>query len=79
MCGAILPLLHYASMEWCSVRAQGQLYLYLYKLNCELEQVMMAYLEGGGSGDDHVNRTEGIKHPKQLLDYRPIERRRRSV
>jgi hypothetical protein len=30
MCGAISPLPHYAFMAWCSVKAQGQLYLYLY-------------------------------------------------
>jgi hypothetical protein len=28
MSGAIPPLLQYAFMEWCSVKAQGQLYLY---------------------------------------------------
>jgi hypothetical protein len=27
MCGAIPPLPHYALMAWCSVKAQGQLYL----------------------------------------------------
>jgi hypothetical protein len=27
---AIPPLLQYASMVWCSVKAQGQLYLLLY-------------------------------------------------
>jgi hypothetical protein len=30
MSGAIPPLLQYASMAWCSVKAQGQLYLLLY-------------------------------------------------
>jgi hypothetical protein len=29
MSGAILPLPQYALMAWCSVEAQGQLYLYL--------------------------------------------------
>jgi hypothetical protein len=29
MRGAILPLPQYAFMAWCSVKAQGQLYLYL--------------------------------------------------
>jgi hypothetical protein len=29
MSGALPPLLHYAFMAWCSVKAQGQLYLYL--------------------------------------------------
>jgi len=28
MSGAILPLTQYAFMEWCLVKAQGQLYLY---------------------------------------------------
>jgi hypothetical protein len=30
MRGAIPLLLQYASMAWCSVKAQGQLYFYLY-------------------------------------------------
>jgi hypothetical protein len=30
MSGAILPLHPYASMAWCSVKAQGQLYLTLF-------------------------------------------------
>jgi len=30
MCGAIPPLLQYALMVWCSVKAQGQLYLLPY-------------------------------------------------
>jgi hypothetical protein len=29
MCGAIPPFAQYAFMAWCSVKAQGQLYLYL--------------------------------------------------
>jgi hypothetical protein len=29
MSGAIVPLPQYAFMAWCSVKAQGQLYLYL--------------------------------------------------
>jgi len=28
MSGAIPPLFHYAFIEWCSVKAQGQLYFY---------------------------------------------------
>jgi hypothetical protein len=32
MSGAIPPLPQYAFMAWCSVEAQGQLYLYLYLL-----------------------------------------------
>jgi len=31
-CGVTPPLPQYAFMEWCSVKAQGQLYLYLYAL-----------------------------------------------
>jgi len=30
MCGAVPPLPQYAFMAWCSAKAQGQLYLYLY-------------------------------------------------
>jgi hypothetical protein len=33
MSGAIPPLPPYASTAWCSVKAQGQLYLYLYILH----------------------------------------------
>jgi len=29
MSGSMPPLLQYAFMAWCSVKAQGQLYLYL--------------------------------------------------
>jgi hypothetical protein len=29
MGGAILPLLQYPFMAWCSVKAQGQIYFYL--------------------------------------------------
>jgi hypothetical protein len=29
MCGAIPPIPKYAFMSWCSIKAQGQLYLYL--------------------------------------------------
>jgi hypothetical protein len=32
MSGAIPPLPQYAFMAWCSVKAQGQLYLYLLPL-----------------------------------------------
>jgi hypothetical protein len=31
MSGAIPPLPQYALMAWCSVKAQGQLHLYLYE------------------------------------------------
>jgi hypothetical protein len=32
MLGAIPPLPLYAFMAWCSVKAQGQLYLYFYAM-----------------------------------------------
>jgi hypothetical protein len=32
MSGAISPLPQYAFMAWCSVKAQGQLYLYHYSI-----------------------------------------------
>jgi hypothetical protein len=32
MSGAILQLPQYASMAWCSVKAQGQIYLYILPL-----------------------------------------------
>jgi len=30
MSGAIPPLLQYAFMAWCSVKAQGEIYLFFY-------------------------------------------------
>jgi hypothetical protein len=36
MSGAIHSLPQYAFMAWCSVKAQGQLYLYLYPLQLEV-------------------------------------------
>jgi hypothetical protein len=33
MSGAIPPLPQYAFMAWCSVKGQGQFYLYLYLFN----------------------------------------------
>jgi hypothetical protein len=36
MSGAIHPLPQYTFMVWCSVKAQGQLYLYLYLFTDEL-------------------------------------------
>jgi hypothetical protein len=33
MSGAMPPLPQYDSMEWCSVKAQGQLYLFYYYYN----------------------------------------------
>jgi hypothetical protein len=34
MIGAISPLPQYALMAWCSVKARGQLYLYLVEVWC---------------------------------------------
>jgi hypothetical protein len=39
MCGAIPPLLQYAFMAWCSVKAQGQLYLYI-TIGCGISDKM---------------------------------------
>jgi len=36
MCGAIPPLLQYAFIVWCSVKAQGQLYVYLLSYSLSL-------------------------------------------
>jgi hypothetical protein len=37
MHGAIPPLPQYASMAWCSLKAEGQLYLYLKILQIDTE------------------------------------------
>jgi hypothetical protein len=34
--GATLALPHYAFMAWCSIKAQGQLYLYLYNISVNI-------------------------------------------
>jgi hypothetical protein len=38
MNGAIPPLPQYVFMAWCSVEAQGQLYLYLYQCQSLINQ-----------------------------------------
>jgi hypothetical protein len=40
MRGAIPPLPQYASIAWCSVKAQGQLYLHLSPLRCRKVSVL---------------------------------------
>jgi hypothetical protein len=40
MSGAIPPLPQYAFMAWCSVKAQGQLYLYLLP-DCIFQQMSL--------------------------------------
>jgi len=44
MCVAIPPLPQYASVAWCSVKAQRQLYLYLYKI-CRFAEIENSKLE----------------------------------
>jgi hypothetical protein len=44
MRGAIYPLHHYAFMAWCSLKAQGQLYLYLLKHS--IDKLVMNLLNG---------------------------------
>jgi hypothetical protein len=43
MRGAIPPLAQYAFMAWCLVKAQGQLYLYLYLLPILLYFIVYCY------------------------------------
>jgi len=49
MSGAIHPLPQYASMAWCSVKAQGQLYLYLYLDVILLKMMKMMMPEVGST------------------------------
>jgi hypothetical protein len=42
MNGAIPPLPQYAFMAWCSVEAQGQLYLYLLQIKSNFRDFLMA-------------------------------------
>jgi len=44
MSGAIPPLPQYALMSWCSVKAQGQLYLYLCRVRI-ISAVELCYRE----------------------------------
>jgi hypothetical protein len=43
MRGAVPPLHQYAFMAWCSVKAQGQLYLYLHNLNLRISLPNIMY------------------------------------
>jgi hypothetical protein len=46
MRGAISPLPQYAFMAWCSVKAQGQLYIYLTKEAKRLSKMIRVLLFG---------------------------------
>jgi hypothetical protein len=56
MRGAILPLLQYALMAWCSFKAQGQ----LYKSICDLD------LQFFGYSSDEVKENVGKLSGKQV-------------
>jgi hypothetical protein len=43
MSGTIPPLPQYAFMTWCSVKAQGQLYLYLYWMGTIIRPKLVIY------------------------------------
>jgi hypothetical protein len=43
MSGAIPPLPQYAFMAWCSVKAQGQLYLYFSYENLRVARIAQWY------------------------------------
>jgi hypothetical protein len=49
MNGAIPPLHQYAFMAWCLVKAQGQLYLYLYLLPKSSAVLKVLGVERGSS------------------------------
>jgi hypothetical protein len=44
MRGAVHPLPQYAFMAWCSVKAQGQLYLYLYSVLCYYYIIIIIFI-----------------------------------
>jgi hypothetical protein len=49
MPGAIPPLPQFAFMAWCSVKAQGYLYLYLFYFTCCITLNEMGISSGMGS------------------------------
>jgi len=46
MSGAIPPLPQYAYMEWCSAKAQRQLYLFTFTLPCTTQLVLIFHCCG---------------------------------
>jgi hypothetical protein len=58
MRGAIPPLPQYAFMAWCSVKAQGQLYLYLYLCLTKYDSVK-TYCGSGGIAPLFLNLGTG--------------------
>jgi hypothetical protein len=70
MSGDIFPVPQYVSMAWCSVKAQGQRYLYLYLNDVEIKIVYQLYIsnrfislgnfngdDGDGDDDDDVDNS----------------------
>jgi hypothetical protein len=51
MSGAIPPLLQYAFMAWCSVKAQGQIYLYLYRIQESMNKLLCYIATDDVSGE----------------------------
>jgi hypothetical protein len=77
MSGAIPPLPHYAFMAWCSVKAQGQFFLYLClrSLNInyrDIEMILPAVLYGSKSR--HILRV-GYLVTKRTEEYLGLRNR----
>jgi hypothetical protein len=58
MSGAVPPLPQYAFMAWCSVKAQGQLYIYLTLPYLTLSYITLPYLTS--SHGRHVDTIFGM-------------------
>jgi hypothetical protein len=65
MCGAIPLLSHYAFMAWCSVEAQGQLYLFTFYKNLSMDMVKNCKHGDGMNIDDVFKR---IKYRKYIVN-----------
>jgi hypothetical protein len=63
MSGAILPLPQFAFMVWCSVKAQGHLYLYLFTLyRTEFPLIFVGRKISVANGKESIYKicTEGV-------------------
>jgi hypothetical protein len=68
--GAIPPFPQYAFMAWCSVKAQGQLYLYLYfKIKVQLVKEFPVF--SGTRRFVSCSQGPNIRSERELLEYSP--------
>jgi hypothetical protein len=76
MSGAISPLPQYAFMAWCSVKAQGQLYLlpYLYRQLPFIKnypfKVILTFIKTQSFDDEHRKFTPSLPLPTFYITLR---------